>query len=71
MRAAVAAPVVAGGLHRIDRVDDDRVAEAEVVLGEIASGQISLRSRYREALVPHGLLDRVDAQMHCADAPSE
>ena len=31
------APAVTGRRQRIDRVDDDRVAEAEIVLREIAS----------------------------------
>ena len=42
------APIIASSRHWIDRVDDDSVSDAQIVLSKIASGKISLWSRHVE-----------------------
>ena len=42
------APIIASSRYWIDRVDDDSVSDAQIVLSKIASGKISLWSRHVE-----------------------
>ena len=64
------APSVARDLQGVDRVCDDRAAEAQVVFGEGVGDAVAFLN-HGKAGVAQSLFDRVDAEVHCAGLARE